>query len=296
MEMQTPSLIPSNFRSVVAENPYDDMGSDFATTFGSYLDNTNLEPNSCLGPISFHLFKLRLGLAQKYKTFFAKQVTDGGELWRDRFTGKGNNPCYSFALPQLARTAKFFGVCQRYEKETPWHSIRRWSLNYAALPDIPFGPHQIIDGMPVYEHRYVPQWEARDGGPFFFRWMKYSDRVYLFEHPRSRWVHMLKNEATTWWNRARDTKLSDVDRFSALASFEWLWYITNPFMRAGATTGDCLSFLVQKEMVKQGMRVFICQYFYAQDCEALILPFDKYVAKRVNDLRFGYVMTFPELA
>lgn len=288
--------IPLTFKTIVAEAPYDDMGRDFAEIFGAYLNTTDLGPTSKLVPIAYQLFKIRLDLARKYNTFFAKQVTNGGELWQDRFTGKGNTPCYSFAMPQLSRTAKFFGLCQRYEKERPFHSIRHWSLHYADVPELPFGPHKMLDPMPVYEHKYVPVFEARNGGPFYFRWMKYSDRVYLFEHPRSRWVHMLKNEANSWWDRARNTELSDQDRFVALASFEWLWYITNPFMRSGALTGDVLSFLVQKEMVKQGVNLHIRSYFYSQDIEALLLPYEEYVEKRANDMRFGHYKMFSELA
>lgn len=283
-----------NFTNIVAEAPYDQMGEEFAQTFGGFLNSANLSHmNAGFNELALRIFKWRLDLATKFNTFFAKQVTDGGELWKDRFTGKFNTPCYSFAIPQMARTAKFFGVCEKYAKKNPANSVREWSRSYASLPVIPFvSEGDMLKRMPVWERKYVPQFEARDGGPFFFRWMQFSERCFLFEHPRSRWVHMLKNEAKTWWERARNKNLPDDERYHALASFEWVWTISNPFMRAGALTCDCLTLLVQKEMMNQGLDIHIRPYFYAQDCEALILPYEEYVAKRINDLKRGHIKMF----
>jgi hypothetical protein len=284
-----------DFKTIVAESPYDQMGEEFADLFGTFLDTYNLSDETVsFQDLALHIFKLRLSLAERHKTFFAKQVQLGiRQLWKERFCGVGNVPCYSFAMPQMARTAKFYGVCEKYHAaHNAETTVRIWDKDYATEPELPFGPHELLKKMPVFEHSYRPRFEARDGGSFFFRWMRFSNRVYLFEHPRSKWIHMLKNEAQAWWNMARDTKLTAIERYRALASFEWLWTIANPFMRAGATTGDVLSFLVQKEMRDQGMNVHIRQYFYAQDCEALILPYEEYVAKRVEDLSNGHKKMF----
>jgi len=285
---------PTDFSTVIAEDPYDDMGREFMDTFGKWVNETTLTGDTRFSLLAFGLFQKRLALAKKYNTFFAKQVTADGkaDLWRDRYIGKGNEPCYSFALPQLQRTFRFYAWCQKMENE-PSTGIRHWDTSYAEIPSIPLGPHVLNDPMEVWAHKYEPRFTAKSGGAFECRRMRFSDKVILFEHPRSRWISQIRSEAQCFWNMAMNDTIPDFDRYSALASFEWSWYWANPFMRAGAMTGDALSLIVQKHMSLSGMNVHIRNKFYHQDCEALLLPHDVYVGKRIADLSLGFVEKFP---
>jgi hypothetical protein len=109
----------------------------------------------------------------------------------------------------------------------------------------------------------------------------------LFEHPRNRWIGQIRAEATTFWNIAFDPNNAQYTRFASLASFEWLWYVMNPFMRSGAMTGDALSLVMQKRIGAKSR-----DFFYHQDCEALLMTFDDYVVKRIEDMTNGFSPAF----
>lgn len=287
-----------DFRNVIAEPPYDQMGADFKEIFGKWVNETQLHNPNELNQLAFGLFRMRLALAQKYNTYFAKQVTAGGkELWKDRYAGMGNEPCYSFASPLVPRTLRFYKwTIQRNLEDTRINTtIRHWNTNYAAYPTFPISVTPFKD-MIVWASTYQPRFTARTGGPFEVRRMLYGlseqegsagERMFLFEHPRSRWIGQIRSEATTFWNIAWDKNNDQYTRFAALASFEWLWNWANPFMRSGALTSDALSLVMQKHIGAKTR-----ESFYHQDCEALLLPFDEYVTKRVNDMTHGFVPRF----
>lgn len=284
----------TDFRNVIAEEPYDAMGAEFRETFGKWVNETTLTNPNELNQLAFGLFRLRLELAQKYNTFFAKQVTAGGkELWKDRFAGVGNEPCYSFAAKNVQRTYRFWHWTMSVyygPKGNPCTSVRNWDTSYAEHPTFPV---QVLPTthMDVWSHTYSPRFTARTGGAFECRAMLYgyddNSPVFLFEHPRSRWIAQIRAEATTFWNIAWDSNNDQYTRFGALASFEWLWNWANPFMRSGALTSDALSLVMQKHIGAKTRNSF-----YHQDCEALLLPFDEYVEKRINDMTNGFVPRF----
>jgi hypothetical protein len=283
----------TDFRNVIAEEPYDAMGAEFRETFGKWVNETTLTNPNELNQLAFGLFRLRLALAQKYNTFFAKQVTAGGkELWKDRFAGVGNEPCYSFASPEVPRTKRFYQwTLQQNRVEGEPTSHRHWDTSYAEYPSFPVKVSPFSD-MKVWSHKYSPRFTARTGGSFECRRIEYGgiinrSHMFLFEHPRSRWIAQIRAEATTFWNIAWDGNNDQYTRFGALASFEWLWNWANPFMRSGALTSDALSLVMQKHIGAKTRTSF-----YHQDCEALLLPFDEYVEKRINDMTNGFVPRF----
>lgn len=285
---------PTDFRNVIAEEPYDAMGAEFQETFGKWVNETELHNPNELNQLAFGLFRMRLELAKKYNTFFAKQVTANGtkELWKDRYAGLGNEPCYSFATPALQRTERFYKWVKMAETNNPPTSTRNWDTAYAAFPSLPVGV-QTFTPMSVWSNRYEPRFTARTGGAFEVRRLHYGldemgNDFYLFEHPRSRWISQIRAEATTFWNIAWDSNNDQYTRFGALASFEWLWNWANPFMRSGALTSDALSLVMQKHIGAKTRTKF-----YHQDCEALLMSFDHYVEKRINDMTNGFVETFP---
>lgn len=281
----------TDFRNVIAETPYDEMGAEFRETFGKWVNETKLTNPNELNQLAFGLFRLRLALAQKYKTFFATQVTANGtkELWKDRFTGVGTEPCYSFATPLLQRTERFWHWCEEASSEDAGYM--RWKTEIAEHPSLPVEvEHE--DYMACWTHKYNPRFTARSGGSFNCRRVAYgvdkdSHLLYLFIHPRNQWIPQIRAEATTFWNIAWDSNNDQYTRFGALASFEWLWNWANPFMRSGALTSDALSLVMQKHIGAK-MRTS----FYHQDCEALLLPFDEYVTKRINDMTNGFIPRF----
>ncbi len=274
-----------DFRTIIAEDPYDAMGRDFQEIFGKWVNETELQTPKDFASLALDLFLKRLDLAKKYNTFFAKQVTDGGDRWKDRFDGVGNDTCYSFATHVVPRTIRFYKWCQLVTEEP--NSVRYWDTNFSALPPLP-GTFQPQSPMKVWGHRYEPRFTARVGGNFESRRMAYADGLYLIEHPRSRWIKIIRSEAQTFWNIAFDDNNEKYTRCVALASFEWLWFWANPFMRSGALTGDALSLVMQKRI-----GAHIRPGFYHQDCEALLLPFNGYVTKRTDDMMNGFVQKFP---
>lgn len=278
-----------DFRNVIAEEPYDPMGAEFRETFGRWVNETKLTGPNELNQLAFGLFRMRLELAKKYKTFFAKQVTADGtkELWKDRFAGVGNTPCYSFATPTVPRTVRFWHwTIEQTAKDGAATSIRQWDTSYAEHP---FSFHVVnpFKFMKVWSHKYEPRFTARTGGSFECRRIEYGHEWFLFEHPRSRWMSQIRAEATTFWNIAWDANNDQYTRAYSLASWEWLWVWCNPFMRSGALTMDALSLVMQKHMgVKHR------NFYYHQDCEAMLLPFDEYVEKRTRDMVEGFTPRF----
>lgn len=287
-----------DFRNVIAEEPYDAMGAEFREIFGKWVNETKLQNPNELNQLAFGLFRMRLSLAQKYNTFFAKQVTAGGkELWKERFAGLGNEPCYSYASPTIQRTERFYKwtLLQNRTEGVLGDMPRVWDESYAAFPSLPVKVAPFA-AMKVWSHRYEPRFTARTGGTFECRRMLYGmtekqssagDYFFLFEHPRSRWIGQIRAEATTFWNIAWDANNDQFTRFSALASWEWLWTWCNPFMRSGALTADALSLVMQKHIGAK-TRTF----FYHQDAEALLMTFDKYVTKRIKDMTDGFTPQF----
>ncbi|HEY1172828.1 MAG TPA: hypothetical protein VGH19_15780 [Verrucomicrobiae bacterium] len=284
--------LPKTFAPIIAEEPYDEMGREFQHIFGAWLDETVARKGGDNSPghckvLAFQLFRRRLELAQKYHTQFAKQMLAGDrELWRERYTGVAEGHCSSFAIRQMPRTARFFSWCEQVE-ESP-NGERVWDEKLKPFPALPYGPHKPFPVMPVWGRHHQPQFRARRDGPFWLRRLHYSKDVHLIEHPDNRWVPNIRQEAQQYWSRANDPKRSFPERTHDLASFEWLWFWTNPFGRAGALTGDALSLLTQKQMILDGHRAHIRKGYYHQDCEALLLPWEDYLSKRVNDLLKGF--------
>lgn len=276
-----------DYKNIIGELPYDQMGTDFQQIFGRWVHETDLVTPGELNQLAFGLFRMRLELAQKYKTYFATQVVpEGRELWKERFAGIGNLPCYSFASFSVQRTELFWKwTMQLDEVEIPTGK-RHWDVNYADYPHLPVIIDR-CDPMNVVSHVYSPRFTARTGGSFECRRILYGferdNPFFLFEHPRNRWISQIRAEATTFWNIAFDSNNDQYTRFVSLASFEWLWIIANPFGRAGASISDCLSMVMQKRIGAKSR-----DFFYHQDAEALLLPFDNYVEKRADDMQNGF--------
>jgi len=284
------------FSEIIAEAPYDRMGEEFQQTFGAWLDTTTLPEElsrtACFNVLAFQLFQQRLRLASKYNTYFAKQMVQGDrELWKERYTGRGRTPCYSFAIKDLKRTRRFHQWCEMH-REKP-NQTRVWDTGKSPHPELPCGPHSPLSPMQAWARLHQPQFRARNDGPFYLRRFHYAQGVYLIEHPTSQWVPNIRQEAQEYWSRSLDSARPFSERTKCLGSFEFLWYWTNPFGRAGAMTGDALSLLAQKTMVQEGQPLRIRSGFYHQDCEALILPFQEYVEKRSRDMTNGFTPSFP---
>jgi hypothetical protein len=287
--------LPKTFATIIAEEPYDDMGREFQEVFGAWVDQTSARKDGDTPQhfqlLAFGLFQRRLALAQKYHTFFATQMVSGTrELWRERYTGSLNDHYYSFAIRKLARTARFFAWCESISE--PANDGRVWDVSIKPLPSLPLEPHQTFPVMPVWARLHQPQFRARRDGPFFLRRIHLGPEVHLIEHPDNHWVPNIRQEAQEYWFQANDPANPAEARATALAAFEWIWFWTNPFGRAGALTGDALSLITQKQMVGDGLAVHIRPGYYHQDCEALLLCWEEYLVKRATDLLHGFTPRF----
>jgi len=65
---------------------------------------------------------------------------------------------------------------------------------------------------------------------------------YYIRHAHASEVPLIRRELERLWENALSGNVE------SLYQFEWLWYRTNPFGRAGATTGSVLSILIQKHL------------------------------------------------
>ena len=262
--------------------PFDTMGKEFSDIFSAWLGGQVSFSTHHFDGMVFDLFRKRLDLARKHNTWFATQMAN--DVWKNRYNGIGFDPCYSFAIEGLERTKRFHRWAEATFAGVLPNSYRVWDTDYAPFPHLPIEAAQ-PNGlpMPVFEYVYRPVFPvAKRGGALKMRTLAYSENTFLFEHVRNNWVPLMREEAKGWWAlalRNRDPK--------ALASFEFCWFRTNPFGRAGALTGDAMSLLVQRINNFQ-MR----DTFYHQDQEALLMSFDEYVEKRTRDFTVGFVPRF----
>lgn len=91
---------------------------------------------------------------------------------------------------------------------------------------------------------------------------------YYIRHAHASEVPEIRKELERLW-QASFTSVADLIRF------EWLWYRTNPFGRAGASTGAVLSILLRKCLSYPYPK-----RYEKHDLEALSLPIEAYVAHR----------------
>ena len=275
-----------NWTHVIFDGPpFDTMGAEFANIFSTWLGEQVSFSDHHFDGMVFDLFHKRLALAEKHNTWFATQMAN--DVWQDRYVGEGFDPCYSFAIRGLERTKRFHRWAEATFAGRLPDSYRVWDTDYAPLPHLPIEASTPLPNrpLPVFEHIYRPVHNAKAGGALKMRTLAYSENTYLFEHVRNNWVPLMREEAKSWWMRAY--KGDPV----ALGAFEWTWVRTNPFGRSAALSADAMSLLVQKA---NGWKMR--NFFYHQDQEALLMSFEDYVAKRVNDLRDGFVPMFSMLA
>ena len=72
------------------------------------------------------------------------------------------------------------------------------------------------------------------------------------------------------------------EKFLSLAEFEWVWYWTNPFARAGALSGDILVILLKEELLRQGVPVPIRTQYINQDLKAFLYEVEAHKEMRVK--------------
>ena len=65
-----------------------------------------------------------------------------------------------------------------------------------------------------------------------------------------------------------------------------------PTLSTNYTAARALSLLTQKQMILDGHRAHIRPGYYHQDCEALLLPWDEYLIKRMQDVMRGFTPRF----
>jgi len=120
--------------------------------------------------------------------------------------------------------------------------------------------------------------------PLAFKIYLVGKDVYFIRHAGDSEIPVIRRRLGQLWSAALDPKRSAAGRVAAVGEFEWLWFWANPYGRAGATTGDALSLLLQKALRKDGLPVRIRSTFRAQDLRAIPSSVAAYKAERAAEL------------
>jgi hypothetical protein len=248
------SYIPST----IAEEPFDPLGQEYFDTFTGFITNNSLSQYSAtrtspvnIRAIALDVFFLRYSLALKYNTMFAKQMVDGGVLyWKRRFEGRSSSYSFSWAVKGHPRSGELWRMLDiSYNRR----NCASQETYYFGDPGSPMAPE-----FPLTGNHQVNTW-SRQVSTSLNLWCHifrptHNQQFFLIRHVSDADVPDMLDMCNHYMNMARDKSRSLVDRIESLARMEYMWFWTNPFGRAGAISGDAISFLVQKEMVEQGHR------------------------------------------
>ena len=269
----------AEFSKIIAQPPYDDMGQEFAGVFGNFLFQNRADPDR-LTSLAVEAFAARLDLAKKYKTFFSQQMEPVDlqgqvtKLWLQRFKGESHFNSWSYGIAGHWRADEIHKILTAQLKD------KDFDLQIIEVPSpLPF-PYQ------GERSAKVKHWDFSEN----FETFKMHAHIYeldaehfLILHPQDRDVPQILDRLEVLWKFALDRNNAFQARLRALADFEWTWFWLNPFGRAGATTGDSLSHLVQFEIEAEGHPIQVRHTFHAQDIEALARRRSTYIETRIKD-------------
>jgi hypothetical protein len=257
--------------SLLAEPPFDDMGREFATDFGAFARGHRAGTGQMMY-LAEELFQIRLNLAGKYKTFFALQMTElteGWPYWRARLKGLSKRRVFSFGIEDVPRADLVWTHFKRQFK-------RRSSRRLVETRDFPLykGPAQVQ--AEVHDLTYTPV------PGLVFKVFVLSTGQYYLEHAPDRMVPRILQRLEELWDGSLDKSRPVGERTALLTEWEWLWFWTNPFGRAGASVGATLSLLWEADLsVELGYPVWRTEFYY-QDLEALSRSLEEYRAWRTG--------------
>lgn len=270
-----------NYHQIIAETPTDAMGTEFREIFGDFIE-FNRATSSNFESLALNLFRLRLEIAKKYETNFAKMMEPIGadgpvQNWKRRWQGESSGQSWSF------------GIAGHRRADSVWHLLnQKLEVAQSASERVNTSMFQVYGGSKnsIVDAR-VWQFPYRTSmRQFQFRIYQIDPVTYYIAHAADRDVPYLREKLNDLWRRTFDVNLNQDSRVQALSEFEWLWFWSNPFGRSGALIGDALSLLVQKEFERQGWSIQIRTQYEAADMEALSRPLDDYIRYREKRLNF----------
>lgn len=252
-------------QDLLAEPPIDEMGLDFAIEYGRFAQNHQATPGSML-QMAEELFQIRLDLAKRYKTFFAVQMTEPIQdlpYWRARESGFSNRRVFSFGIRDVPRADLVWLYFNKGFR-------RQGSQETIATADFPLykGSAQ-VDGE-VYAIPYAPIPNLT------FKIFVLSTGQYYLEHAPDPMVPQALKRLQELWDKSLDKSRSYAERWELFAEWEWLWFWTNPFGRAGASIGATLSLLWEADLSQELGHSVWRKSFYHQDLEALSRNLEEY--------------------
>lgn len=273
--LQAPPFVKlslSEYAYIIAEPPVNPMGEDFAQSFGQFLRENQARPNN-FQELSQKLFRNRLDLAKRHQTKFVGQMSDGA--WMRRLLGVSDGRAWSFGIRNHSRgkaVHEFFTQVNLsdYSSNEEWVDLDVFSRNIgqgiSLIPVIHFTfpvDKKVIDDFKIY---------LVDADTFFI------------EHAKDTNVPVLMKIMDSLWQSFFDRSKSLEKRIEILAHWEWLWFWTNPFGRAGASIGDGLSLLLQEQLISEGYALKLRGGYHHQDLEALSRSRADYTAHRFGQL------------
>ena len=270
-----------HYGKIISMEPKDAMGAEFREAFGAYIQ-THDATSKNLEALAIELFTMRLELAKKHGTKFAKMMVaekDGEavELWRERWEGVSDGMSWSFGIEGHKRADPIWHLLNAnldpHAAKTA--QVKRSDFEIFGGP----GPDAVIDAK-VWEFPYPV-----DGVELGFRVYQLDTKTYFIAHARDREVPRIRARLGKLWSRALDPKLRPRARMNALIEFEWLWYWTNPFGRSGALIGDSVSLLVQRQLEAEGLPIAIRTGYHSVDLDAITRSLPDYARARRAQLR-----------
>jgi hypothetical protein len=273
--------------AALCEYPYDPLGREYFETFTAFVKNNEL----CTYPVAkgsqltvktlaTDIFSLRYSLAHKYNTFFAKQMVQDGVLyWKRRFEGTSRSLSYSWGIRKHPRSGELWKCLDlssefgQFKAEV--HSYHFGTVDAPLVPDLP-----TFTGMHTCRVWRMMVCPSLNEQCLVIRPIHNPD-LFLIVHVHDGDVPSMVHMCEYYFGQARDESIDLERRIEMLARFEYLWFWANPFGRAGAITGDAISFLVQKEMIfNHGHDIVTRQAYLHQDFFAFSMSLDAYIENR----------------
>ncbi|PWU17356.1 MAG: hypothetical protein C5B49_09080 [Bdellovibrio sp.] len=267
-----------NYGALIAEKPIDAMGRDFQEIFGGFI-RTREATSENLEDLALDLFNARLALSRKYNTAFAQMMEPSGEAgWQKRWKGEGISQAWSFGIHGHLREGS---VWRQLMERLPVEESHLEMIDSSI-----FAVHQSLEPSRTGIARVWHFPYEVGGQDVSFYIYQVNKNTFYIGHAKDKQVPLLRQRLRDLWQRAMFLELAGIERTTALFEFEWVWFWTNPFGRAGASLGDALSLLVQKQMERQGLPIRIRSDFENLDLVALSMHLEDYVQWRQNSGHF----------
>lgn len=279
---KVPREVCLDLAPVIAEPPVDEMGTEFQNIFGQYL-NHHTAYDKPLNELATEIFLKRLDLAAKYNTFFSQEMSriglSGKPRWQERLMGYSKKRVWSFGQTNQGPRQK--GIWEVFKNSLSARDSQPQRMSSSIFKEVSMRPLDPQINVSVWTWKYPHKIE----GQFIeFKTYQLDSETYFVQHALDAQVPALLRQLNQLWLNSLNPKFSDKSRVQSLVEFEWLWFWTNPYGRAGALTGDALALLAQKAMKAQGIPIKIRANYLFQDLIALTNKYEGYVALRMSEL------------